>query len=57
MSHQVGTRKVPLKLIKNYWKQRKQIVKINEEPSGEEILENGVHQGSVLDPLLFNFYI
>ena len=46
-----------LRLMENYFIDRKQIVKIDNEKSDFMSCDLGVHQGSVLVPLLFLVYI
>ena len=42
--------------IKDYLSNRKQIVKYYNTRSTEKIITRGIPQGSILGPLLFNFY-
>lgn len=49
----LGVRGNFLKLTKNYLKNRKQIVKLDNYTSDEGLVENGVPQGSILWPTLF----
>ena len=55
--HAYGFWKESLKLIYDYLKGRNQRVKINAEFSSWKTILNGVPQGSVLGPLLFNLFL
>ena len=46
-----------LKLLKNHLSNRKQCVVLNDFSSDYASIDSGVHQGSVLGPLLFLIYI
>ena len=52
-----GFSKKALKLMKNYLKNRKQKVQINNKFSSEKDVMAGVPQGSIDGPLLFNLFI
>ena len=43
--------------IYSYLKRRQQLVRINNTYGTFQLVLSGVPQGSVLDPILFNFYI
>ena len=55
--HAYGFDENALVLIYSYLKRRKQAVRINDTHSSFQIILSGVPQGSVLGPILFNFYI
>ena len=46
-----------LKLMKSYFTNRKQCVKIGSIKNDFEAILNGVPQGSILGPVLFNIFI
>lgn len=54
---QYGVRGVALQLLIWYLSHGKQYVSINGYSSGTCPLKAGVSQGSILGPLLFNFYV
>lgn len=53
----IGIRGVPLELFRNYLANRYQYVLVNGIPSAKLRLIDGVPQGSILGPILFNLYI
>ena len=53
----MGTRDDALQWFQNYLSQRFQFVSCNNDSSSASDLKKGVHQGSVLGPLLFSLYI
>ena len=65
VSHQIllkkmeyyGVRGVPLELFRSYLSNRKQLIEIDDCASILDLIEWGVPQGSVLDPLLFLIFI
>ena len=46
-----------LKLLKSYIENRYQFVQLGEKQSSQSILNDGVPQGSILGPILFNIYV
>jgi len=52
-----GVRGITLNLFKSYLSDRTQCVRVVDSISGEEIVEFGVPQGTVLGPILFILYI
>ena len=54
---QLGIRGLVLKLIKSYFSDRVQVVKINNILSNKKVVKIGVPQGSILGPLLFIIYV
>lgn len=53
----IGIRGNANKLLKSYLTDRKQMVRIQNEKSSEEIIQCGVPQGTVLGPILFCIYV
>ena len=52
-----GVRTTSLKLLRSYPTNRKQMVKIHGYFSSWKLLNQGVPQGSILEPLFFNVFI
>ena len=55
--HAYGFNENALVLMYSYLKKRKQSVRMNNTHSSFQTILSGVLQGSVLGPILFNFYI
>ena len=53
----VGFRGTPLTLMRSYLSNRKQFVKINTAHSKESVIQYGVPQETVLEPILFTLYV
>lgn len=53
----VGVRGIPLEIFKDYLKNRKQSIKIDNHLSDEFLVSYGVPQGGILSPTLFQIYL